>query len=90
MGKYFKTVTTFDEKRLMEDIYDTQLHIEKPIVLVASKETQDYLEKEYNIPNYPDVRVKPPYGICSKFIGYKMLRDDSIEFGEIKIFSEIK
>jgi len=88
MGKYIKT--SFDDSALIRDINKAESISGCKVLLTASKETQDYLEKQFSIPTYPEIRVRIPEGLIAQYHGYKMLRDDTLDFGEVKIYSENK
>jgi len=84
--KYIKA--TIDDSRLLENIYRAEASTQKNVILIANKETQDYFERNFAQPQYPDVHISNPKCLIGKYCGYKMLRDDSLDFGEIKIYSE--
>lgn len=88
MGKYIKTM--FDDSALMKDIQRAECGLGRKILLTMSEKTQKYLENQLVMPTFSEIRLDTPDEFLTQYNGYKVLKDDSLDLGEVKILAEIK
>lgn len=94
MEKVKALKTMFDEQAVLHNIEMVSRKYKDPTVILAmSKSTMDEIEKQcgvqYPVMKYADEIAYGKRDTISKYMGYTVLQNNELPFGEVKIMIEV-